>query len=148
MAKSEMGDPRKAFAAVADALTEWREEFEETAERHREAVTEKMADAARAVGWPNEVVEMSRKHLTQVNTFQMQMLDQFIDAWQQQLKSPVAGDFMSALRGAGPSLQGGPAMSDLASQPFDFWMRAALAWQRNMASAWSLWGVGDRSRHH
>lgn len=147
---SELGDPRKAFAAVADALAEWREEFGETAERHSEAVAEKIADAARAVGWPEEVVEASRTHLTQMSKFQVQMLDQFIDSWQQQLKSPVAAEFMSALRGAGAGagMQSAPGMSDLASQPFELWMQAALAWQRNMASAWSLWGVGDRTRHH
>jgi hypothetical protein len=107
-----------------------------------------MADAARAAGWPDEVVKASSRHLTQMSEFQLQMLDQFIETWQQQLKSPVAAEFMSALRGTGANFPSGPAMSDLASQPFELWMRAALAWQRNMASAWSMWGVGDRSRHH
>lgn len=145
---NELGDPRKAFAAVVDALAEWREEFGETAERHSEAVTERIADAARAVGWPEEVVEASRTHLTQMRKFQVQMLDQFIGAWQQQLKAPAAAEFVSALRGVGAGLQSAPAISDLASKPFELWMQAALAWQRNLASVWSLWGSGDRTRPH
>jgi hypothetical protein len=96
------------------------------------------------------VVDATRTHLTQIGKFQAQVLDQFIDAWQQQLKSPGATEFMSALRGTGASLQSGPAMSELASKPLELWMQAALAWQRNLASAWSLWGGSgsDRSRPH
>lgn len=151
MAKSQsgdLGDPRKTFAAAADALTDWRDEFAETAERNSEVVAEKIAAAARSAGWPDEAVEASQTHLRQMSKFQAQMLDQFIEAWEQQLKSPVAGEFMSALRGAGSGMQSVPAMSDFASKPLEFWMRATLAWQRNLASAWTMWGAGDRSRRH
>jgi hypothetical protein len=76
---------------------------------------------------------------------QGQMLDQFIDVWQQQLKSPAAAQFMSALQGAGGGFQNAPAFSGLANGPLEFWMQAALAWQRNMLS---MWTGGDQSRHH
>jgi hypothetical protein len=144
----ERGDPRKSFAAVADALVEWREEFGETAKRHNDIVMDKIADAARAVGWPEEAVDATRTHLSHMSKFQVQMLDQFIDSWQQQLKSPVAAEFLSGLRGAGAGMQSATAMSNLANNPFELWMQATLAWQRNLASALSLWGIQDRSRHH
>ena len=140
----ERGDTRKAFAAVADALAEWREEFSEAAERHSHAVAEKLGDAARSVGWPNEVVEASQTHLTQMGRMQLQMMDQVIEAWQQQLKSPAAAEFMSALRSAG----GASALAPTMRTPWQLWLDATLAWQRNLASAWSTWGRGGGSRHH
>ena len=147
------GEARKAFAAVADALAEWREEFGESAERHSAAVAEKMAVAARAVGWPEEVIETSRTHLMQMSKIQLRMLDQLVDAWQHQLKSPMAAEFLSTLRAAGARLEGPPGFAGL-TNPVELWMEAALAWQRNVASAVALWtgrpagGDGERTRSH
>jgi hypothetical protein len=139
------GEARKAFAAVADALAEWREEFGESAERHSGAIAEKMAVAARAVGWPEEVIEASRTHLVQMSKIQLHMLDQLVDAWQQQLKTPVAADFLSTLRAAGARLEGPPGLAGL--NPVELWMEAALAWQRNVASALALWTGGPAGRN-
>jgi hypothetical protein len=148
------GETRKAFAAVADALAEWRDEVATSTERYVETISEKIGEAGRAAGWPERAVEAARAHITQMSSFQLRLLDQFIEAWQQQLKSPVAADFLSSLRVAGAELQGHPGITDLASKPIEFWMQAALAWQRNMSSALSLWTgqaadrKSDRPRSH
>jgi hypothetical protein len=57
-----------------------------------------MAAAATALGWPKEVVETSRKHFEQASKMQTNMIDQLMDAWQEQLKSPMSGPFNVQLR--------------------------------------------------
>ena len=56
-------DARDAIEAVFDALSKWRDEIGASTERYSETVLDKMADAARALGWPNELVDASHKHL-------------------------------------------------------------------------------------
>lgn len=63
--RAQLALPREARAAVEavfDALSEWREEVSASNERHSETVVEKMSAAARALGWPKELVEASQKH--------------------------------------------------------------------------------------
>ena len=49
-------DARDAIEAVFDALSKWRDEIGASTERYSETVLDKMADAARALGWPNELL--------------------------------------------------------------------------------------------
>ena len=56
-------ETRDAIKAVFDALSEWRDEVNTSTEKHSEAVLDKMAVAARALGWPKAVVDASHKHL-------------------------------------------------------------------------------------
>ena len=67
-------------------------------ERHSEKVLDKMADAARALGWPKELVDASHKHLAQASKAQMQTFDQLMDAWKKQLTAPEANQFMAHRR--------------------------------------------------
>jgi hypothetical protein len=73
-------DARDAIEAVFDALSKWRDEIGASTERHSETVLDKMAYAARALGWPNELVDASHKHLVQASKAQMQTIDQLMDA--------------------------------------------------------------------
>lgn len=146
-------EARDAMNAVFDALSAWRDEVAASTERCSELVLDKMAPAARAMGWPKEIVEASRAQLVQASKMQMHMIDQLMDAWQQQLKSPIPSQFMAQLRpfsgiGFGPTTE----MSGSAIGPAQFWMQAAEMWQRNWASALSMcagqapgmMGPGDR----
>jgi hypothetical protein len=134
-------EAREAIESVFDALSEWRDEVGASTERYSETVLDKMAAAARALGWPKELVEASHKHLAQASKMQMHVIDQLMDAWQKQLTSPTADQFMAQLRTL-PS-------AGFAATPIDFWMQAAEMWQRNWASTLSMWTnpTSGSSRH-
>ena len=135
-------EAREAIEAVFDALSAWRDEVGASTERYSETVLNKMAAAARALGWPKELVEASHKHLVQASKMQMHVIDQLMDAWQKQLTSPTADQFMAQLRTL-PS-------AGFAATPIDFWMQAAEMWQRNWESALSMWAnpASGSSRPH
>ena len=142
---------REAVNAVFDALSAWREEVAASTARYSQTILDKMATAATAVGWPKEVVEASRKHFEQTSKMQTNMIDRLMDAWQEQLKSPLRGPFNVQLPPF-PGMGFG-AFQNSTSQiaPVQVWMEAAEAWQRNWASAWSMWtgqaaGMGARGR--
>lgn len=142
---------RKALAAVSDALAEWREDVAESTETHTEKIADAMAEAARDLGWPDDIVDASKSHLKEMSKIQLEMLDRLIDAWQEQLKEPMPAHFVSSLQMplSGAGLQGASAMAGLASKPVELWMQAALAWQRNMTSALSLWsGQAPQDSEH
>ncbi len=126
---------REAVNAVFDALSAWREEVTASTARYSQTILDKMAAAATAVGWPKEVVEASRKHFEQASKMQSNMLDQLMAAWQEQLKSPMSGPFNVQLRQF--TGMGSGASQKIA--PVQVWMDAAEVWQRNWASAWSMW---------
>jgi len=135
-------EARDAVKEVFDALSEWRDEVNASTERYCETILEKMAAAARALGWPKELVEASHKHLVQASKAQMHMIDQFMDAWEKQISSPTsdpfAGELSKLTRGFG-------TMS--VSSPVDLWMQTAEMWQRNWASALSMWTAGMSKVH-
>ena len=91
-------EARESIEAVFDALSAWRDEVGASTERYSETVLDKMAAAARALGWPKELVEASHKHLVQASKMQMHVIDQLMDAWQKQLTSPTADQFIAQLR--------------------------------------------------
>ena len=91
-------EAREAIEAVFDALSAWRDEVGASTERYSETLLDKMAAAARALGWPKELVEASHKHLAQASRMQIHMIDQLMHAWQKQLTSPTSDQFMAQLR--------------------------------------------------
>jgi len=127
---------REAVNAVFDALSAWREEVAASTARYSQTVLDKMATAATAMGWPKEVVEASRKHFGQASRMQTNMIDHLMDAWKEQLKSPMPGPLLPRFPGMG---LGASQNSIFQIAPVQVWMEAAEAWQRNWASAWSMW---------
>ena len=135
-------EAREAIKAVFEALSEWRDEVGATTERHGEMVLDKMAAAARALGWPKELVDASHKHLTQASKAQMHLIEQLMQAWEKQLTAPTADQFMTQLRTL-PSM----GLGATPSTPLEFWMQAAEMWQRNWESALSMWTSGPSRPH-
>ena len=135
-------EAREAIKAVFEALSEWRDEVGSTTERHGEMVLDKMAAAARALGWPKELVDASHKHLTQASKAQMHLIEQLMQAWEKQLTAPTADQFMAQLR-TFPTM----GLGATPSTPLDFWMQAAEMWQRNWESAFSMWTSGSSRPH-
>jgi len=81
-------EARKAVNAAFDAMSTWRIETAKNSEKNSEQVIEKMAAAARALGWPEQVVDTIRAQMQSITKMQIQTMDQMMDAWEEQIKSP------------------------------------------------------------
>lgn len=145
-------ETRKAMNAAFDALSEWRDEISSTAERNASKVFDKMGAAAKAAGWPDSVIEATKSNMQQMSKMQLQMMDQVMDAWTEQMKSPGKFTFGNAFtkgvpgmqmsQGFGQVLPGLPQM-DMSKfgfgtnpmAPFQFWMEASQLWQKQWADA-------------
>src|SRR5215475_3527437 len=100
-------EARKALHAAFDAMSTWRIETAKTSEKNSEQVIEKMAAAARALGWPNEIVDGIRAQMQGLSRMQIQMMDHIMDAWEEQIKSPnPMGAFPSMMASKLESLAG------------------------------------------
>ena len=81
-------EARKAVNAAFDAMSTWRIETAKNSEKHREQVIEKLAAAARALGWPEQIVDTIRAQMQSITKMQIQTMDHMMDAWEEQIKSP------------------------------------------------------------
>lgn len=128
----EMGD---RVVAAFDALSNWRDEIETANERCLGKVLDQTSAVARSMGWPDEAVKTTREYLQHTAKAQTQLIDQLMEGWKQQLKSPIAP--MAIPRGltgqtSGPSASTmAGAMPDFdAFAPWKIWLQAAEMWQR------------------
>lgn len=148
---SKLGeDARKSVSQAFEAMSEWRKELAEMGETNSNAVFDKMADAAKALGWPTDFVELSRKQMLSASKLQLQAIDQVMHVWEKQLTSlgsmpempKIPG--MPNFPGMGGSSPGGafPGFPDLTSSPMaplQMWMQAADMWQKTWQQAMSSW---------
>lgn len=150
------GETRKAMNAAFEAMSEWRDEMSSTAERHSTKLYDKLGAVAKAAGWPASVVETTKANMQQMTKMQLQAMDQILDAWTEQMKSPgkltFANVFAQGLPGM-PALSGMPGTSSMPGMampemdlskfgfgtnpmaPFQFWMEATQLWQKQWADA-------------
>jgi hypothetical protein len=148
-------ETRKSFNAVFDAMSTWRDDLSALTEKNSDAVFEKMSAAAKKVGWPENLVDATRQQMQQASKIQLHMLDQVMDAWQQQVKSPSAmvnpADYMKNMpqwpgmpSGGNPFMPGNmPNFGAMgAGNPMQFWMQAAEMWQKSWTSAMDMWTKG------
>ena len=153
-------DTRKSMNAAFDALSNWRNEISATTERNSSTVFDKMGAAAKAMGWPADFVDMTRQQMQTSTKMQLQMMDQLMDVWEQQMKSPGSpismskasgmggfpGAFPGAFAGMGgaQSFPGFPSfpgfdMSAMGGNPMQFWMQAAEMWQKSWQQGMAAW---------
>jgi hypothetical protein len=59
-------EARNAVNAAFDAMSTWRTETVNNNEKNLEQVIEKMAAAARALGWPEQIVDATRSQMQSV----------------------------------------------------------------------------------
>src|SRR5205823_3592688 len=81
-------EARKAVNAAFDAMSTWSIETANNNEKNSEQVIEKLAAAARALGWPEQIVDAARAQMQSITKMQIQTMDQMMDAWEEQIKSP------------------------------------------------------------
>jgi len=86
-------EARKAVNAAFDAMSTWRMEAAKNSEKNSEQVIEKIAEAARALGWPEEIFDATRAQIQSLTKMQIQTMDQMMDVWEEQIRapSPIAG---------------------------------------------------------
>jgi hypothetical protein len=91
-------EARKAVTAVFDAISTWRTETANNSEKNVAQVIEKMAAAGRALGWPEQIVDAARAQMQGITKIQIQTMDQMMDLWEQQIKSPNPSAMLSKLK--------------------------------------------------
>lgn len=137
-------DARKAITQSFEALQEWRQEVAGSTEKYADNVFDKMGAAAKSMGWPDNMIEASKSQMKQISQMQLTMIDQIMDAWQAQVKSPgsmpALPSFPTSVPGMGafPGAAGMPQMPGLAGlsmAPLQFWMQAAEMWQKTCQQA-------------
>jgi hypothetical protein len=137
-------EARQAVDAAFDAMSTWRRE----AVKGIEQVTDKMATAAQALGWPEQIVDATRAQIESITKMQIQTVDHIMDAWEDQIKSPNPSTAMlSKLQslpsfgpaGSWPNASGAPMA---ALNPMQFYVQFAEQWQKACTDAMAFWGRG------
>ena len=148
-------EARDGVNAALKALSTWRNEIADTNEKNGKLVLEKMAEAAAALGWPEQVVDAARTQLQSLAELQIKTMDQLTDTWEGQIKLPnpmtaSPSTMLSKLKtlpGFATTV-GGFSTEDFqkaATNPVQFWMQLAEQWQRTWAETAGLW-VGVMSQ--
>ncbi len=152
---------RASLTSAFDALNTWRSEVAAAAEKHSVKVYDKMSAAAKIMGWPPELVDLTRQQMEQANKMQLQMIDQVMDVWEAQVKNPGMFQMPGANQGGNPfaafdmsnmmkdmpqfpgmpniNERGAMDFSNMSTAPLQFWMQAADMWQKSWQQALSSW---------
>jgi hypothetical protein len=147
-------EARKAVNAAFDAMSTWRIETAKSSEKNSKQVIEKMAAAARALGWPEEIVDAIGAQMQSTTKLQIQTMDRIMDAWEDQIKAPspmttspaAMLSKLKSLPGFGPA--GNWPNADVAQagvmNPLQFWMQLTEQWQKASVDAMAFWAKGGR----
>ena len=140
---------REAVNAAFEAMSTWRSEVAETNEKNCNRVIEKMAAAAEAMGWPEQVIETTRGQMQRLTEMQTETMDRLMDAWEAQLKSPnpmtASTSAMMAKLASPPNFgsagtwPGADFFQGAALGPVQFWMQIAQQWQKAWTDAMAFW---------
>ena len=143
-------EARDAVNAALQALSAWRNETADTSEKNSKQVIKKMAAAAVALGWPQQIVDAARAQIQSATEMQIKTMDYIMDAWEEQLKLPnpmtaSPSALLSKLKslpgfgstGIWPSTD---AFQKGAVNPLQFWMQLADQWQKSWADTMTHWG--------
>jgi hypothetical protein len=147
-------EAREAVNAALRTMSAWRNEIADTNEKNGRRVIEKMAAAAAALGWPEQIVNTIRTQLQSAADMQIKTMDHMMDAWEEQIKLPNAmtaspSAMLSKLKSspgfntpAGwPSAE---AFQKAAMNPLQLWMQLAEQSQKSMADMMNFWSKSGR----
>ena len=127
-------EARQAVNTAFDAMSAWRIDIAKSNEKNSEQVIEKIAAAAWALGWPEQIVDATRAQLQSITKMQIQVIDQMTDIWEEQIKSPNPMTASSAMLSKLKSLPGASpagispnvdAFAGAAINPMQFWVQFA-----------------------
>lgn len=139
---------REAVKDAFEAMSDWRSEVADDNERNTKRVIEKIAAAAAALGWPNQVVDAARAQMQSAAEMQVRALDNMMDAWEEQLKSPLTASPSAMLS----KLSASPDFGSAVANPMQFWMQSVEQWQKlwtnSMTTFWSQAEQATARRPH
>ena len=144
-------EARKAVNAAFDAMSTWRTETRNNSEKNVAQVIDKMAAAARALGWPEQIVDTTRVQMQNLTKMQIQTIDHMMDTWEEQIKSPNPSAMLSRLQSI-PGLSPTGSFPDAGAfpmttfNPFQAYAQFVEQWQKAWASASGAWGKAASSR--
>ena len=139
-------EARKAVNAAFDAMSTWRTETVD----NFEIVIDKMAAAARALGWPQQIVDATHAQMQDVIKMQVQTTDRLMDAWEEQIKSPSSSSAilskLQSISSFGPagSWPSATVAQMAAFNPFGLYMQIAQQWQKTWSDAMGVWANGNK----
>jgi len=127
-------EAREAITAAVEAIADYHNEITSSGEK----VIAKIAQAARSVGWPNEVVSGVVDQAQTAMKAQLQMMNHTMALWREQIKSwPDLN-----LAGQWPGPDDFKAMSAKTAQ---LWNQMGENWQKNWAQTMmSKWTASSR----
>jgi hypothetical protein len=134
-------EARKAVKVALDAMSTWRTQIVNN-EKNIEAMIDKIAAGAKALGWPDEIVDATHAQLQTMNEMQLQMMDQMMDTWEEQIKSPNPSSAMlSKLKSLSPfsPTTGWPGGGTPQMNPFGLYMQVAQQWQKAWTDTMAPW---------
>ena len=132
---------RDRLGATFDALSNWRDEIETANERCLGKALEQTSAVARSMGWPEEAIKTTQQYLQNTSKAQTQLIDQLMEGWKQQLKSPFSPMAVPrGLAGEGSGLEEFGAFA-----PWTIWLQAAKMWQRTWMP--DVYRRGDTRSH-
>lgn len=138
-------EARKAVNAALEAMSNWRAESVTSTEKNSKQVIEKMAAAARVLGWPEPIVDATKMQLQNVAKMQVEMMDHMMDAWEEQIKSPSnSSTLLSKLKsfpnfGGGAGSWGKEASLMGVFNPFQMYIQFVEQWQKACTDATAFW---------
>jgi hypothetical protein len=140
---------REAVNAALDAMLAWRNETAHASEKNGAEIVEKMASAAKALGWPEQVVDTARAQIQSVAEIQIKTMDQIMDVWEEQLKLPdptaaPTSDMLSKLKSAAGSWPGAAGFDPM--NPMQAWLQFLEQWQKNCAEAMTTWAKSGKQQ--
>lgn len=142
-------EARRAVNAAFDAMSAWRTETVNNSEKSFEEVVDKMAAAARAVGWPDQIVAATRSQMQAITKMQVEMMDHLMDAWEEEIKSPSQSSAMLSKLKSLPALGSAglwPGAAQMAAfNPFGLYMQIAEQWQKAWTDAVTFWTKPGKS---
>jgi len=148
-------EARKAVNEAFDAISTWRSETLSNSEKNSEQVIKKMAAAARALGWPEQIVEVTRDQLQNITKMQIETLDRMMNVWEEQIKSPdpmtASSAMLAKLRsfpnfgpaGAWPNAE---ALQKGGMNPLQLYTQVMEQWQKAWSDAMSFWAKAGKDR--
>ena len=142
-------EARDAVNAALKAMSAWRNEIADTNDKNGKLVIEKMAAAAAALGWPEQIVNASRVQLQNIAEMQIKTMDHTMDAWEDQIKLPdpmtaSSSTMLFKLKSlpgftASASWPSAEAFQSAAMNPLQFWIQLAEQWQKSWAETMTSW---------
>ena len=130
-------------------MSTWRNEAVNTSEKNSKQVIDKMAAAATALGWPEQVVDAARAQMQTTTEMQINTMDHMMDAWEEQLKLPnpmtaSPSAMLSKLKsfpdfGRAGSWPSSDAFQKTAINPLQFWMQFGEQCQKSWGDTMAFW---------